>query len=168
MQKLTKPKRSRKGYPIHGAKWRVLQERFLTALLEVCWRRRSQVCSGRGSRGRLRWSHGGKVTCKKDHEGRLFLAYNATRRSRFRQKMWQLPKVCKRPANPRREDDDHFFTLTICTMGNWHYGPFTTRKEASKVLTRLYWLLYEMGGGRSTDYNHRSKGTKFCTEKYCM
>ena len=156
------------GCPVHDAEWRALQKWLLTALLEVCRRRRSQVCSRRGSRGYLRWSHGSKVPRKKDHESRLFLAHNVTRRSRFHQEMWQLPKVWKHPASPRREDDDHYFTLAIYTMGDWHHGASTTRKEASKVLTHRYQLLYEVGGGKSTSHDHRSKGTKFCMEKYCM
>ena len=68
----------------------------------------------------------------------------------------------------RRENDNHFFTLDICTMGDRHYGPPTTRKEVSKVLTCRNRLLHEMGRNRSTGNNHRSKGTKFCIEKYCM
>ena len=43
-----------------------------------------------------------------------------------------------------------------------------TRKEAIKILTYRYRLLYEMGGGRSTSHDHKSKGTKFCMEKYCV
>ena len=156
------------GCPVHSAEWRALQKRLLTALLEMYWRGRSQVCFGSGARGSLQWSHGGKVSRQKDHKGRLFLAPNATRHGRFHQKVWQLPKVWKCPTSPRRENDDHFFTLAICTMGDWHYRPPTTRKETSKVLTHRNRLLHEVGGGRSTGNNHRSKGTKFCMEKYCM
>jgi len=70
--------------------------------------------------------------------------------------------------SPRREDDDHNLTLAICIMGDRHHGASATRKEASKVLTRRYRLLHEVGGSRSISHDHRSKGTKFCMEKYCM
>ena len=156
------------GCPVYGAEWRVLQKRLLIVLLEICRRRRSQVCSGRCSRGHLRWSQGSKVPRKKDRESRLLLAHNAIGRSRFRQEIWQMPKIWERSTSPKREDDDHIFTLAICIMGNWHYRAFATKKEASKILTRHYRLLHEVGGGRSTSHDHRSKGTKSCMEKYCL
>ena len=147
--------------PIHGAEWWALQKRLLPTLLEVCWRGRSQICSRRGAQGSLRRSHGGKVPCQKDHEGRLFLALNATRRSRFRQEMWQLPKVWECPTSPSRENDDHFLTLAICIIGDRHYGPPTTRKEASEIFTRRNRLLHEMGGSRSTGNNTETKVQNF-------
>ena len=36
----------------------------------------------------------------------------------FVKKVQQLPKIWKRPTSPRREDDNHHFPLTICTMCN--------------------------------------------------
>ena len=119
---------------VHDSKWWPLQKRLCTALLEVYWRRRGQVCFGRSSRGHLWWSHGGKVPRKKDHEGRLFLACDSARCSGFHKKVQQLPKIWKRPTSPRREDDGHHFPLTICTMWNWHHRASTTMEEASKVL----------------------------------
>ena len=53
-------------------------------------------------------------------------------------------------------------------MGDRHHGASATRKKASKVLTRRYRLLHEVGGSRSISHDHRSKGTKICMEKYCM
>ena len=113
-------------------------------------------------------SYGNKIPCQKDHDGRLFLAFNGTRRSRFHQKMWQLPKVWKRPISPKRENDDHFLTLAIRTMGDRHYGPSTLGKEGSEILSHRNRLLHEMDRSRSSGNNHRSKVTKFCMEKYCV
>ena len=70
--------------------------------------------------------------------------------------------------SPKGENDNHFFTLAICTMGDQYYRPLTTGKKASEVFTRHNRLLHKMGGSRSTSNNYRSKGTKFCLEKYCM
>ena len=48
-----------------------------------------------------------------------------------------MPKVWKCPKSPRRENDNHFFTLAICTMGDRHYGPPTTRKEAKFLIVAI-------------------------------
>ena len=50
---------------------------------------------------------------------------------------------------PRGENDDHFLTLAIRTMGDRHYGPSILGKEASEILTRRNRLLHEMGGSRT-------------------
>ena len=130
--------------------------------------KRSQVHL-EGSLLRHLWRpYGGKVSCKEDYESGLFLANHATRRRRFHQEMWQLLEVWERPKDSRGKDNYHLFTMTIRTMGNWHHVAPTTRKEASKIFARLYWLLHKVGGGRGLCHDHISKGTKFCMEKHCV
>ena len=126
-QILRKPRRSRNE--LLGSWCRMTsftKEAFPSLTWDVLKRKRCMVG--------LQWSHGGKVLRKKDHEGRLFLALNATRCSKFCQEMWQLPKVWKCTTSPRRENDDHFFTLAICTMRDRHYGPLPQGKRQVRFL----------------------------------
>ena len=136
----TKPGRSQKGPKtscmIHGAQWQTLQKRLLPALPEVCGGGRDQIRSRRGTRRSLQRPHRGKIPRLKDHKGMIFLAYYATRRSEFREKMWQLSKVWKCPTTPRGKNDDHLLTLAIRTVGDRHNRPPTSGKETDEVSTR--------------------------------
>ena len=131
-------------------------------------RGRSQIRPGRSTRGSLRRPHGGKVPCQEDHEGRLLLAEDATRRSRFCEEVWQLPKVRKCSTSPRRKDDENLLALAIRTIRDGHHGSFTTEKKTNEVPTRRNWLLHKVDRIGSPCNNHRSKGTKFCMEKYYL
>ena len=137
----TKPWRSQEDpevcCPVYSTKWRVLQKRLLPALPEVYRRGRCQICPRRSTRGGLRRSHGVKVPCQEDHEGWLLLVHDAARHSKFREEVWQLPKVWERSMSPRGKNDDHFLALAVRAVGDQHYGPPITRKETSEVPTRL-------------------------------
>ena len=111
--------------------------------------------------GGLWRSNGVKIPCQEDHEGRLLLAHDAARHSRFREEMWQMPKIWECSMSPSGKNDDYFLALVVCAVGDRHYGSPTTGKEINEVPTRRNWLLHEVSRSESSCNDHRGKGTKF-------
>jgi len=64
-------------------------------------------------------------------------------------KVIQKCDKCQRFRNvkmsPKWTNDDHFLTMVILPMGNWHWRPITTRKETSQISSCCLWLFYQMG-----------------------
>ena len=79
-----------------------------------------------------------------------------------------MPKVWECLTSPWGKNDDHLLTLAICTIGDQHHGPPTTRKKIDEVPTRCDRLLHEVGQSKGSCNDHRGKGTNFCMEQYCL
>ena len=113
-------------------------------------------------------SHRSSGIGRQNLEAGILLAHYAQRCDRTGQKVQSVPGACQGLSSPFGAADVSYQPLALSTVGIGHLGTPTHRRGPMQVCHRGSGLFHQMGRGRTSSNNHRTKGTQFCLALHNM